>query len=112
MLGSNSDCTYADCNENEVGGAIQEKIKEKAVRQEDLVIVNKLWPTCFEKKLLKEAFQKSLTDLKLDYLNHWPQGLQRERSYSPKMMKAISSPVKQRSWKPGRTWRNWQTRGC
>jgi alcohol dehydrogenase (NADP+) len=63
-------------NEKEIGEAMQEVFAEGNILREDVFITSKLWNDSHQEAYVISAIQKSLKDLKLDYLDlyliHWP----------------------------------------
>lgn len=70
------DTAFRYRNEEAVGNAITDCIRENIVRREELFICTKLWNTAHKRESVKRACSESLKRLQLDYVDlyliHWP----------------------------------------
>jgi alcohol dehydrogenase (NADP+) len=70
------DCAAIYQNEREVGQGIGDAIADGHARRKDLFVTSKLWNDSHRYEDVRPALEKSLTDLRLDYLDlyliHWP----------------------------------------
>lgn len=70
------DCAAIYQNEREVGQGIADAMAEGLVKRKDLFVTSKLWNDSHRHEDVKPALEKSLGDLRLDYLDlylvHWP----------------------------------------
>lgn len=76
MGGRSIDCAQNYLNEDEIGDAIYECIKDGIVTREELFISSKLNNPYHRKEHVQPAMEKTLLDLRLDYVDmylmHWP----------------------------------------
>ncbi len=75
------DCAARYNNERIIGKAINDAIKAGDVKREELFITSKLWNDSHKQDDVKIAFEKSLKDLGLDYIDlymmHWPVAIEK-----------------------------------
>lgn len=63
------DCAALYGNEVEIGRGIKRALDEKIVARKDLFVTSKLWSTFKRPEHVKPAFQRTLSDLGLEYLD-------------------------------------------
>ncbi|KAM7002571.1 aldose reductase-related protein 2 [Tautogolabrus adspersus] len=75
------DTAYNYGNEVEIGKALRSKMQQGIIKREDMFIVSKLWLTHYAQEDIPLCLNKSLNDLKLDYLDlyliHFPVGFKK-----------------------------------
>ncbi|KAK2575284.1 hypothetical protein KPH14_008136 [Odynerus spinipes] len=75
-------------NEQEIGTAVQAKIKDGTVKREDLFITTKLWNNRHKEENVVAACKKSLENLGLTYIDlylmHWPFAFQEGEELIPR----------------------------
>ncbi|KAF3768633.1 Aldo/keto reductase [Cryphonectria parasitica EP155] len=85
------DCAAFYQNEDEVGDAIRDYIKENPgkLKREDLFICTKVWNHLHQPEDVKWSLEESLRKLGLDYVDlflvHWPIASERTEDYQPKL---------------------------
>jgi diketogulonate reductase-like aldo/keto reductase len=71
------DCAPVYFNEDKIGDALRNALDNGTVERKDLYVVSKLASPFHRKEHVKIGLQKTLNDLRLDYLDlyliHWPQ---------------------------------------
>jgi alcohol dehydrogenase (NADP+) len=70
------DCAYVYGNEAEIGKAFADLFAAGTVQREELWITSKLWNNFHRREDVRPALEKTLSDLRLEYLDlyliHWP----------------------------------------
>ncbi|MDC7997784.1 aldo/keto reductase [Gilvibacter sediminis] len=74
------DCAAIYQNEDVIGEAFQEAFDRGLVKREELFVTSKLWNDAHKGSDVRPALEKTLKDLRLDYLDlyliHWPVAFQ------------------------------------
>ncbi len=76
------DCASVYGNEEEIGMALKGAMNEDGLKRDEFFVTSKLWNNMHRKEDVREALEKSLKDLGLEYLDlylmHWPVAQKKE----------------------------------
>lgn len=83
------DCAWFYLNEDEVGDAIHDFLKETpSVKREDLFVTTKVWNHLHRPEDVRWSLENSLKKLRLDYVDlflvHWPIASEKAEKEDPK----------------------------